>query len=50
MQDNAQRILSKANGVIIGSSLKRGGVWWNEVETSRVCGFMQVVRTIREGL
>jgi len=46
--DNAGRILARANGVIIGSSLKRGGVWWNEVETARVRDFMQVVRDIRE--
>lgn len=47
-QDNARRILNKANGVIIGSSLKRDGVWWNEVETTCVRDFMQVVRSIRE--
>ena len=47
-QENAGRILALANGVIIGSSLKRDGVWWNEVETSRVRDFMRVVSCIRE--
>lgn len=47
-QENAQRILALANGVIIGSSLKRDGVWWNEVEAARVRDFMRVVRAIRE--
>lgn len=46
-QDNAARILKLANGVIIGSSLKRDGVWWNEVETDRVRDFMRVVSEIR---
>lgn len=49
-QDNADRILALANGVIIGSSLKRDGVWWNEVEIARVRAFMQVVTDIRAPL
>lgn len=47
-KENVQRILAKANGVIIGSSLKRDGVWWNEVEISRVKEFMDVVTGIRD--
>lgn len=34
--DNVQHILSLTDGAIIGSSLKREGVWWNEVSLSRV--------------
>ena len=49
-EDNVDRILKLANGVIIGSSLKRDGVWWNEVETPRVAAFMQVVTQLRENL
>lgn len=49
-QDNVKRILALANGVIIGSSLKRDGVWWNEVETPRVRAFMQVVAELEENL
>lgn len=44
---NVGRILAKANGVIIGSSLKRDGVWWNEVEQARVRSFMDVVDGLR---
>jgi uncharacterized protein len=47
-QENVGRILKLANGVIIGSSLKRDGIWWNEVETPRVRAFMQMVQNLRE--
>ena len=33
-----------ADGVIIGSSLKRGGVWWEPVERERVAAFMSRFR------
>lgn len=33
---NVQHILSLTNGAIVGSSLKREGVWWNEVALDRV--------------
>lgn len=49
-QDNVGRIFALANGVIIGSSLKRDGMWWNEVETLRVTAFMRVVAELRENL
>lgn len=48
--ENASRILALANGVIIGSSLKRDGVWWNEVEVPKVRAFMDVVSGIREAV
>jgi uncharacterized protein len=48
--DNVGRILQRANGVIIASSLKRDGVWWNEVETARVRDFMGRVQDIRSHL
>jgi uncharacterized protein len=48
--DNVGRILQRANGVIIASSLKRDGVWWNEVETARVRDFMGRVQDIRSRL
>jgi membrane complex biogenesis BtpA family protein len=41
--DNVGAILSQARGVIIGSSLKEGGVWWNPVDRSRVEAFMAIV-------
>ena len=33
---NVQHILSLTDGAIVGSSLKREGVWWNEVALDRV--------------
>ena len=46
--ENLPRILGGSRGVIVGSSLKRDGVWWNEVETDRVSAFMQIARDVRE--
>ena len=34
--ENVARILARVDGVIVASSLKRGGDWWNEVEIDRV--------------
>lgn len=48
-EENVARIFSRARGIIIGSSLKRGGVWWNEVERDKVASFMQKVRAVRGG-
>lgn len=38
--DNVAQIMAVADGVIVGSSLKRGGVWWEPVERERVAGFV----------
>ncbi|WP_373947202.1 BtpA/SgcQ family protein [Paracoccus marcusii] len=38
--DNIVQILSRTNGVIVASSLKKGGVWWNPVEPERVRRFV----------
>lgn len=35
-QDNIAAILERTQGVIVASSLKEGGVWWNPVERPRV--------------
>lgn len=40
-KDNVATIMSLADGVIIGSSLKREGVWWKPVELKRVEAFMK---------
>jgi uncharacterized protein len=45
--DNVESILARSAGVIIGSSLKRGGVWWEPVEQARVAAFMNVVSGLR---
>jgi uncharacterized protein len=43
---NVADILSLADGVIVASSLKQDGVWWNEVDPERVNAFMSVVRKL----
>jgi hypothetical protein len=40
---NVGPILQRAAGVIIGSSLKKDGVWWNAVDRERAKAFSQVV-------
>lgn len=44
---NVGDILSLADGVIIASSLKRDGVWWNEVDPDRAGAFMAEVARLR---
>lgn len=39
--DNVHRLMGVADGVIIGSSLKEGGVWWRAVDRTRVEAFME---------
>ncbi|MBV9637053.1 MAG: hypothetical protein JOZ40_20710, partial [Methylobacteriaceae bacterium] len=48
--DNVPAILERADGVIIGSSLKVDGVWWEAVDRDRVTVFMCVVRDLRQRL
>jgi membrane complex biogenesis BtpA family protein len=45
--DNIGRILERADGVIVASSLKRDGVWWNEVDRDRLTEFMRAVEAAR---
>jgi len=45
--DNVTRLLAQARGVIVGSALKEGGVWWNPVAPARVSAFMAAVRRVR---
>ena len=37
---NVAAILARTNGVIVASSLKEGGVWWNPVDPARVRRFV----------
>jgi len=46
--DNIGAMLPLLDGVIVASTLKQGGVWWNSVEESRVAAFMERVHSIRE--
>lgn len=41
---NVGQILALCDGVIVASSLKRDGVWWNEVDPERVRRFMDAAR------
>ncbi|RSK55642.1 BtpA/SgcQ family protein [Bacillus canaveralius] len=45
--NNAAKILSLADGCIIGSSLKEGGEWWNPVSKEEVIKFMSEVKKVR---
>lgn len=45
---NVEAQLSIADGAIIGTTFKRDGYIWNEVDTSRVKGFMDTVRAFRK--
>jgi membrane complex biogenesis BtpA family protein len=38
---NVVPILERTSGVIVASSLKEGGVWWNPVEAARVRAFVE---------
>ena len=46
-EGNVEDILAVADGLIIASSLKRDGVWWNEVDPTRAASFMKVVDSVR---
>jgi membrane complex biogenesis BtpA family protein len=41
---NVAEILALTDGVIVASSLKRDGVWWNPVEPARVRALVQAAR------
>ncbi len=43
-KENVAAILARTNGVIVASSLKTDGVWWNPVDRDRVTHFMAVAR------
>jgi membrane complex biogenesis BtpA family protein len=42
--DNVNDILGIVDGVIVASSLKYGGVWWNPVELTRVQSFISGIK------
>ncbi|MBV9674587.1 MAG: SgcQ protein, partial [Verrucomicrobia bacterium] len=43
-KENVSQILSVADGVIVGTSLKRDGITWNPVDERRVSDFMRAAR------
>ncbi len=46
-RDNVGDVFRFADAVIVASSLKHGGAWWNEVDPKRLADFMDVVRSVR---
>jgi len=46
-KENIKDLLPYADGVIVGTSLKKGGITWNPVDINRVKEFMEVVNTLR---
>jgi membrane complex biogenesis BtpA family protein len=45
--DNIGAILRVADGVIVGSSIKHDGVWWNAVDPQRLAAFMTAANHAR---
>ncbi len=45
---NLEATLATADGAIVGTTFKRDGYIWNEVDASRVREFMQKVNSIRQ--
>jgi membrane complex biogenesis BtpA family protein len=46
-RETVAEILDLTDGVIVGTSLKREGVTWNEVDPQRARDFMETVRAVR---
>lgn len=45
---NVEATLAVADGAVVGTTFKRDGYIWNEVDASRVREFMQQVRAVRQ--
>lgn len=45
--NNVSKILEIADGAIVGTSLKKNGITWNEVDKNRVSKLMEKVKEIR---
>jgi membrane complex biogenesis BtpA family protein len=45
--DNAEELLSEADGAIVGSAMKEGGVWWNPVSVGNTRKIMEKVEGLR---
>jgi uncharacterized protein len=46
--ENVAPILERVDAVIVASSLKEGGVWWNAVEAARVRAFVAAAQPVLE--
>ncbi len=47
--DSVRDVLAVADGAIVGTALKAGGVTWNPVDPARAAEFMTAARRAREG-
>lgn len=47
--ENVVEIFGPADAVIVASSLKEGGVWWNPVDPARVRAFTEAAKPATEG-
>jgi predicted TIM-barrel enzyme len=47
--DSVRDVLAVADGAIVGTALKAGGVTWNPVDLARAARFMTAARRAREG-
>lgn len=45
---NVCQILGRTQGVIVASTMKVDGVWWNDVDLARVKHFMSVAQAVLE--
>lgn len=45
--DNVAELLKVADGAIVGSAMKHGGVWWNPVDHARVHAIVEQVKELR---
>jgi membrane complex biogenesis BtpA family protein len=45
--DNAGELLGEADGAIVGSAMKEGGVWWNPVSVGNTRKIMKIVEGLR---
>ncbi len=45
--ENVEKVLKVADGAIVGTSFKKDGITWNEVDEERVRRFMEKVRELR---
>jgi hypothetical protein len=46
--ETADEILGVADGAIVGTSIKKDGITWNEIDAQRVSALMDKVRSVRE--
>ncbi|MFW6119933.1 MAG: BtpA/SgcQ family protein, partial [Petrotogales bacterium] len=49
-KNNAIKLLEHADGAIVGSYLKKDGIWKEKVQSARATEFMNVIRKFREEL